>query len=79
MPRNCLAQETHVIEPSNIEMRYSASYEGDNKNTPKMEWKINEDSIKNILGYDCQLAETDFRGRNWKAWFTIDIPLSYGP
>lgn len=44
-----------------------------------MEWKINEDSIKNILGYDCQLAETDFRGRNWKAWFTIDIPLSYGP
>lgn len=29
-----MAQETHVIEPSNIEIRYSASYEGENKKTP---------------------------------------------
>jgi GLPGLI family protein len=46
---------------------------------PKMKWNINGDSVKNILGYDCRLAETYFRGRHWKVWFTIDIPLPYGP
>lgn len=170
---NLRAQSTHVIEPSNLEVRYYASYEGENKKTPglmgsnlyvfrcgkttsqyfcyenlrhdsltqvpggtkilydelmtwtsnptdyskwptstpgksdflytdlgsgkttiycslmgdhyrvtdnpTMDWKIIEDSTRNILGYECQLAETDFRGRHWKAWFTLDIPLSYGP
>lgn len=30
---------------------------------PKINWEI-EDSVRNILGYDCQMATTDFRGRN---------------
>ena len=44
----------------------------------KMKWKmLGKDSI--IAGYPCQLAETNFRGRTWKAWFTLDIPIPNGP
>lgn len=41
-------------------------------------WKIT-DSVKTILGYECQKAECDFRGRHWTAWFSSDIPVSDGP
>lgn len=49
------------------------------QDNPKMEWRVVEDSVKTILGHECQMAETDFRGRHWKAWFAIDIPLTIGP
>lgn len=41
-------------------------------------WEI-EDGTKIILGYECNKALTDFRGRRWTAWFTPDIPLQEGP
>ncbi|WP_352422617.1 GLPGLI family protein [Proteiniphilum sp.] len=41
-------------------------------------WQI-ADSMKTILGYECQKAECDFRGRHWTAWFSPDIPVSDGP
>ncbi len=41
-------------------------------------WKIS-DSAKIILGYSCQKAECDYRGRHWTAWFAPDIPVSDGP
>lgn len=41
-------------------------------------WEI-KDSIKTIMGYSAQMAECDFRGRHWTAWFTEDIPLNNGP
>lgn len=37
------------------------------------------DSTKQILGYTCQKAECNFRGRQYIAWFTTDIPVSDGP
>ena len=43
-----------------------------------MHWQIKEDA-KEILGYSCQKAECDFRGRHYTAWFTPDIPVSDGP
>ena len=42
------------------------------------QWEIN-DSTKTILDYPCQMAVCDFRGREWTAWFTTDIPISDGP
>ncbi|MFA5555111.1 MAG: GLPGLI family protein [Phycisphaerae bacterium] len=42
------------------------------------QWEI-RDSIKTILNYSCQMAVCDFRGREWTAWFTTDIPVSDGP
>lgn len=32
-----------------------------------------------ILGFNCNLAKTKFRGRNYKIWYTKDIPFSAGP
>ena len=37
------------------------------------------DSTREVLGYTCQQATADFRGRRWTAWFTTDIPVSDGP
>ena len=37
------------------------------------------DSTRQVLGYTCQQATADFRGRRWTAWFAMDIPVSDGP
>ena len=43
------------------------------------EWTILPDSTADIMGYTCQLATTHFKGRQWYAWYTEDIPLDEGP
>jgi len=43
-----------------------------------LNWKIT-DSTKMISDLKVQQAETSFGGRKWIAWFTKEIPLSYGP
>lgn len=37
------------------------------------------DEKKEILGYSCQKATTTFAGRDYIAWFAVDIPISDGP
>ena len=44
-----------------------------------IEWTLVEDSVKNVLGYDCIMATADYHGRKWTAWFTPEIPLQAGP
>lgn len=43
-----------------------------------LDWTLS-DSIKVVLGYECQMATTTFRGRTWVAWFAYEIPVSNGP
>jgi len=45
---------------------------------PALNWKI-EQETKVIGGYNCQKAETHFKGRDYTAWFTTDIPFQAGP
>lgn len=45
---------------------------------PKIKWKIEKD-IKKIGKFNCKKATTTFRGRNYTAWFTTEIPLPFGP
>lgn len=45
---------------------------------PEFDWKISGET-RQILSYSCQKAITTFRGRNYEAWFTPDIPLQEGP
>ncbi|WP_417430310.1 GLPGLI family protein [Halpernia sp.] len=41
-------------------------------------WKlINE--TKNILGYKCSKAKTNFGGRIWIAWYSTELPFNNGP
>lgn len=44
----------------------------------KIDWSLSEgDSI--IEGYSCKKATAHFRGRDYVAWYSPDVPLSYGP
>lgn len=45
---------------------------------PDLKWKISS-KTKTVMGYNCQSATVSFRGREYEAWFTPDIPLAYGP
>lgn len=41
-------------------------------------WTIG-DSLRNISGRECIDAHCSFRGREWTAWFTPEIPIKEGP
>lgn len=45
---------------------------------PSIQWEL-EDSAKLICEYECHKAVGLQNGRIWTAWYTTDIPLSYGP
>ena len=45
----------------------------------EIQWTLEPDSVATVLGYECQMAEADYHGRKWKAWFTTDLPLPFGP
>lgn len=45
---------------------------------PIFDWELT-DSCSNILGYECQSAKCQFRGREWIVYYTEDIPLCNGP
>ncbi len=44
----------------------------------EIEW-IQLKDIKTINGYECKLAEANFKGKIVKAWYTEAINLSFGP
>ena len=44
----------------------------------KINWKISSEKEK-IGEWNAQKAETDFAGRHWTAWFSIEIPIQDGP
>lgn len=37
------------------------------------------DSTRTIIGYNCLMAKTTFRGRNFTVFYTRDIPVADGP
>ena len=45
---------------------------------PIQNWEIHADTLM-ILGHCCQKATCTFRGREYPAWFSMDIPISNGP
>ena len=42
------------------------------------EWQLHPETMT-ILSYPCQKATCRFKGRDYTAWYTMDIPLSDGP
>lgn len=66
--------EGKVTETAYFDMenwRYEEAWE-------KPEWEITDES-KDIMGYQCFKAATDYRGRRWTAWFAPEIPVQDGP
>lgn len=45
---------------------------------PVQNWEIHSDTLT-ILSFLCQKATCEFRGREYTAWFTTEIPISNGP
>ncbi|MDR3713120.1 MAG: GLPGLI family protein [Puia sp.] len=43
-----------------------------------IQWKV-LDSTRDIQGYLCQKASGESHGRNYTAWFCIDLPYNFGP
>lgn len=45
---------------------------------PEFEWELT-DSVISVLGYECRGAVCNFRGREWTAFYSEEIPLMEGP
>ncbi|MDY6205634.1 MAG: GLPGLI family protein [Prevotella sp.] len=43
------------------------------------DWKLVSDSVATILGYKCQQATANYKGRRWTVWYAEDIPIAEGP
>ena len=43
------------------------------------QWTIIVDSVKTILEYTCHKATCSYRGRNYEAWYSPDLPVNAGP
>ena len=48
------------------------------ENLPLFNWQICTET-DTVCGYECIKAACHWRGRGFKAWFTPDIPVEYGP
>ena len=64
-------------DPVKNRLRFAATYYYD-ESIPEIDWEIREDTTR-ILGYLCQKALGRYGGRNYEAWFSMEIPLSNGP
>lgn len=64
----------YVWMPRYLE-KYNAYY---TEPVQKQQWTLHED-CQMILGYKCQRATCNWRGRSFEAWFASDIPVQLGP
>ena len=48
------------------------------ENIPVFNWQLVNET-KKINNYTCKKATLNFRGRNYVAWYTEDIPVALGP
>lgn len=78
-------KKTYTYVFSNLSenrLRYFGKFGGEqcyyDEPLEEMSWEIS-DSTTTVLGYECQSAQTDYHGRRWTAWFTAEIPISFGP
>ncbi|MEM0519471.1 MULTISPECIES: GLPGLI family protein [Aequorivita] len=46
---------------------------------PKIEWNLSFKEKDSILGFLCNKAKGNFRGRTYTAWYAPDIPVHFGP
>ena len=70
----------NVRDNKTMVCRHFATYHlGYLEETELPEWTIHPEITKEILGYECIYANSFYRGREWEAWFTPEIPFKEGP
>lgn len=50
-----------------------------NDSYPTLDWKFSSEAPIEIMGYPCGKATVNFGGREYSVWYTMEIPLPYGP
>lgn len=45
----------------------------------ELDWTYSSDETVVLYDYTCNKATTKYAGREYTAWYTLDIPISYGP
>lgn len=78
---NPAAYNLHMIQDKNSIFYEEEAWKGKRivlKDSISYEWNLLSDA-KTILGYNCYAATAEIRGREYIAWYTPEIPISYGP
>ena len=68
----------NTITTTELILVATGSYVLCNEPLQKQDWKI-LDETKEIAGYKCQKATCSFRGRDYVAWFTREVPVNTAP
>lgn len=58
--------------------RFGTDFFSYTKKIDSFKWVLHNNQ-KVILGYSCKKATTSFAGRDYIAWYSIDIPIADGP
>ncbi|WP_196887344.1 GLPGLI family protein [Aureivirga sp. CE67] len=78
-----ISQQTYLKElNSNLiykKVKTNKSYVVVKDSIPPLKWNINYTDQKKIGKYNCNKATVNFRGRNYIAWYSTDIPFISGP
>lgn len=70
----------NVRDNATLVCRHFATYHvGYTEKTELPEWTVHPDSTMQMLGYGCVYATCTYRGRDWQAWFSPEIPIGEGP
>lgn len=48
------------------------------ENIPNINWTLSEET-DTVCGYVCKKATGEYGGRAWTVWYTLDIPVTFGP
>ena len=68
---NALTEWAIMPSPETAHYRYTEPW-------PSMHWTLGSEK-QTVCGYQCQRATCHWRGRDFVAWFTSQIPLKSGP
>lgn len=78
MPASPIASTKTILPESNNARPYRDYQLPLRGKNDKPQWTLLPDTAT-ILTYRCQKASCRFRGRNYTAWYTTEIPVSEGP
>lgn len=68
-------RQSHII---NVREKMMNEYVVTTEKDPVINWTISDDT-RRIQNYDCKKATAHFRGRDYTAWFTTDVPIIAAP
>jgi len=72
---------THTVTIKNNTITFRDAIDKDEytyQETAKFNWVLG-DKTKTIKGYQCNNATTTYGGRDWEAWYCLDLPINAGP